>query len=195
MKYKVGDKVRVKEWGDMLKEFGENEDGNIHTPWYSFTQFMKTYCGKHATITGCYIENDHGYYNIAIDAIPLTCKEESAYSFVDGFCFTDEMFEGENNEERNDDSPMLLGFDIYNFVKEFSGKNLSCSDSMTDDECAAYEFGKDQILNLLKQVLNEFFKEDNLTAPTYIVHVPGLNTATDFASIDEIHEKFGEDNI
>lgn len=28
--------------------------------------------------------------------------------------------------------------------------------------------------------------------PTYIVHVPGLDTATDFASIEEIHEQFGD---
>lgn len=65
---------------------------------------------------------------------------------------------------------------------------------MTDEECAAYEFGKGQILSLLRQVLNEFFKEENSVMSTYIVHVPGLNTVTDFASIDEIQEQFG-DNI
>lgn len=195
MSYKVGDKVKVREWDDMLKEFGTKEDDSIHTPWYSFTQFMKTYCGKHATIISHYIENGHDYYNIEIESIPSTCKEESAYSIVEIFCFTDEMLESENKEESNDDSPMLLGFDIYNFVKEFSKKNLTCSDSMTDDECAACEFGKSQVLNLLKQVLNEFFKEDNSAVPTYIIHVPGLNTATDFTSIDEIHEKFGEESV
>ena len=62
---------------------------------------------------------------------------------------------------------------------------------MTDEERVAYVFGKGQILNLLRQVLNEFFKEENSAIPTYIVHVPGLNVATDFASIDEIQEQFG----
>ena len=94
-------------------------------------------------------------------------------------------------DTNDENSPMLLGIDIYNFVKEFSKKNLNCSDSMTDEERVAYVFGKGQILNLLRQVLNEFFKEENSAIPTYIVHVLGLNTATDFASINEIQEQFG----
>ena len=61
------------------------------------------------------------------------------------------------------------------------------------DEKAAYNLGKEQILSLLNQSLNEFFsEEDGVTTPAYIVHVPGLNIATDFASIDEIQERFGE---
>ena len=94
-------------------------------------------------------------------------------------------------DTNDENSPMLLGIDIYNFVKEISKKNLNCSDSMTDEERVAYVFGKGQILNLLRQVLNEFFKEENSAIPTYIVHVPGLNVATDFASIDEVQEQFG----
>ena len=44
--------------------------------------------------------------------------------------------------------------------------------------------------------LNELFlEEDNVITSTYIVHVPGQNTATDFASIDEIQEQFGGDKI
>ena len=39
------------------------------------------------------------------------------------------------------------------------------------------------------------FKEDNSIAPTYIVHVPGLTTVTDFSSIDEIQEQFGGQNL
>lgn len=95
-------------------------------------------------------------------------------------------------DTNDENSPMLLGIDIYNFVKEFSKKNLNCSDSMIDEERAAYEFGKGQILSLLNQVLNEFFKEENSAIPTYIIHVPGLDVATDFASIDEIQEQLGE---
>ena len=95
----------------------------------------------------------------------------------------------------DENSPMLLGIDIYNFVREFSKKNMDCGNAMTDEERAAYEFGKGQILSLLNQVLNEFFKEDNSIAPTYIVHVPGLTTVTDFSSIDEIQEQFGGQNL
>lgn len=99
------------------------------------------------------------------------------------------------HNSNDENSPMLLGIDIYNFVREFSKKNIDCGNHMTEAERDAYEFGKGQILSLLKQVLNEFFKEENLAIPTYIVHVPGLNTATDFASIDEIQEQFGGQNL
>ena len=95
----------------------------------------------------------------------------------------------------DNNSPILLGIDIYNFIKEFSKKNMDCGDYMTEDEREAYEFGKSQILSLLNQVLNEFFSDDNSVAPTYIVHVPGLTTVTDFASIDEIQELFGMDKV
>ena len=90
--------------------------------------------------------------------------------------------------------PILIGVDVYNIVKELSGKFLGDSPDMTDGEKAAYNLGKEQILSLLNQSLNELFlEEDNVITPTYIVHVPGLNTATDFASIDEIYKQFGED--
>lgn len=45
MKYKVGDKVRVRQWNDMVKEFGY--DGvNIYIDEYYFVEEMKQYCGK-----------------------------------------------------------------------------------------------------------------------------------------------------
>ena len=90
----------------------------------------------------------------------------------------------------------MLGVDIFNLVKGLSDKFLGDKPDMTDGEKAAYNLGKEQILSLLNQSLNEFFsEEDGAITPTYIVHVPGLNTATDFASIDEIQERFGEDKI
>lgn len=45
MEIKVGDKVRIREWDDMAKEFGVYEDGDIKTKYY-FTKEMKKYCGK-----------------------------------------------------------------------------------------------------------------------------------------------------
>lgn len=44
MGYKVGDKVRVRQWDDMAKEFGECL-GAIDTPFCFFVSSMKVYCG------------------------------------------------------------------------------------------------------------------------------------------------------
>ena len=183
MKYRVGDKVKVRKWDDMVAEFGLDVYGNIKTPEFLFVEYMKDCCDKIATIVRDDLdENGDRYYTIKIDS--MDGQEQCFY-------FTDEMIEDVNDDEN---SPMLLGFDIYNFIKEFSKKNMDCGDSMTEDERKTYEFGKMQILSLLNQVLNEFFKDDGLVTPTYIVHVPGLTTVTDFASIDEIQERVGDKN-
>lgn len=44
MRYKIGDKVRVRQWDDMAKEFGECL-GAIDTPFCLFASSMKVYCG------------------------------------------------------------------------------------------------------------------------------------------------------
>lgn len=75
MKYKVGDKVRVREWDDMKKEFGVDYDGDIPGfGIYFFAKSMKKYCGKTVTIKEI---NSRGY-DVAGDK--------------DGYTFTDEMF-------------------------------------------------------------------------------------------------------
>ena len=76
MKYKKGDKVRVRQWKAMEREFGENlEYGLILTPLH-FTIEMSNYCGKVVTISEVW--ND--YYRI---------KEDNGASM-----WTDDMFEG-----------------------------------------------------------------------------------------------------
>lgn len=50
MKYKVGDKIKIREWDDMENEFGLDIDCDIKTIPY-FTRPMKEYCGKTLEIT------------------------------------------------------------------------------------------------------------------------------------------------
>lgn len=176
MKYQIGDKVKVRKWGDMALEYGVDDNGDIKMPIY-FIKEMEQFCGKIVTIKErCVDLDDEEHYEIMEDT-----EQE--------FWFSDDMFEDEFT------SPILVGIDIYNLVKELSDKFLSDSPDMTDGEKAAYNLGKEQILSLLKQSLDELYKEDGVVIPTYIVHVPGLNAATDFASIDEIQEQFGGDKI
>ena len=47
--FKVGDKVRIRQWDDMAEEFGLNENGNIDCL-YCFVDEMKIFCGEIATI-------------------------------------------------------------------------------------------------------------------------------------------------
>ena len=54
MKYIVGDKVVVRDWDDMVAEYGQNEDGSVKTPEISFSTDMKQYCGKTFTIINVY---------------------------------------------------------------------------------------------------------------------------------------------
>lgn len=74
MKYKVGDKVRVRQWDDMAKEFGESF-GSIDIPHFYFSRNMEKYCGEVVTIE----KADTCSYHIKED-------EEHWY-------WTDDMFE------------------------------------------------------------------------------------------------------
>ena len=55
-KFKVGELVRIRQWDDMVKEFGVDADGAIKTC-VGFVSFMKPLCGKYAEIVGL-AEND-----------------------------------------------------------------------------------------------------------------------------------------
>lgn len=50
MKFKVGDRVQIKSWEEMEKEFGTDCAGNINCN-KLFTDSMKKYCGATATIS------------------------------------------------------------------------------------------------------------------------------------------------
>ena len=46
MKFEVGDRVRVREWDDMEKEFVSERGGNLRCGLAYFMQDMRKYCGK-----------------------------------------------------------------------------------------------------------------------------------------------------
>lgn len=66
MRYKVGDKVKVREWGNMVEQYGTDEDGDIDCD-LCFLTDMKKYCGKEMTISKVdflhyRMEEDHGKF-------------------------------------------------------------------------------------------------------------------------------------
>lgn len=90
MKYKVGDKVRVRQWDDMAKEFDVN-DGDIYMTDCRFIKEMKQYCGKTYEISNmCLV-----YYNLK--------TENKVLDWV----FTDEMLEDVSSLQIQADSLTL----------------------------------------------------------------------------------------
>lgn len=57
MKYKVGDRVLIRQWDDMVKEFGLDKDGDIVCSPFPFIADMKVYCGQVLTISEAYDGN------------------------------------------------------------------------------------------------------------------------------------------
>lgn len=53
MEFKVGDRVRIRQWEDMEKEFGTDSDGDIRV-WARFVKGMRHLCGRTAIITEIY---------------------------------------------------------------------------------------------------------------------------------------------
>lgn len=56
MKHKEGDIVMIREWDDMVREFGVDKDGDINTPKYCFTRDMRGYCGTFMKIKQVIVE-------------------------------------------------------------------------------------------------------------------------------------------
>ena len=53
MKYKIGDKVRVRQWDEMKKEFGLDPWGDIKCD-HIFVKDMREYCGKVFTVKNAF---------------------------------------------------------------------------------------------------------------------------------------------
>lgn len=81
--FKVGDRVIVKSWEQMEAEFGLNHQGNIACL-YTFTQDMKCFCGKCATIS-------YARGELIMPTFDDVCGECEGYE--DQFNFSSDMLE------------------------------------------------------------------------------------------------------
>ena len=80
-KFKVGDRVRVRQWEDMEREFGLTRFGSIANA-DVFTKSMRTLCGKTATIGG-----------ITGEGTITLCNQEDADTLGWGWRYSSDMFE------------------------------------------------------------------------------------------------------
>lgn len=89
-RYKVGDKVRVREWNDMLKECGGNDHAISCT--CIFADYMKPLCGKVFTVT----EVKTGYsYRLDGDAWGWSFSDDMLYPAITYREYTKENFPGD----------------------------------------------------------------------------------------------------
>ena len=56
--FKVGDRVRIRSWDDMAKEYGLDWEGDIGTSYYCFVKEMRNMCGVEATISKIYDDEE-----------------------------------------------------------------------------------------------------------------------------------------
>ena len=140
MKYKVGDKVRVRDWDDMEKEFGTNGD-DIIIPGCYFICYMKKYCNCIVTIS----EIEHyGTYHI---------KEDN-----NCWLWNDEMFEPVKSAEA-----MLEQLGEIN-----KRKSTPCVTCDVDDLCDSLDNTLNEMrkkINQYDKEINEMKKETKPTQP------------------------------
>lgn len=89
--FKIGEKVRIRQWDDMAKEFGVNSLGDINCS-VIFSKRMRPLCGKKATIIqifgkNVYLENDEGLhafqYTFTTDMIEHVKEKEIKFKVGD----------------------------------------------------------------------------------------------------------------
>ena len=88
----------------------------------------------------------------------------------------------------NDKPVMLVGFDIYNFLKNICDNFLTAGTNpdMTECEVKAYKLAVTNVLSLLNQTLNEMIQDEEQCYSNIAVHVPGLETMTEYLTIEDI---------
>lgn len=71
-KFQIGDKLRIRQWDDMVKEFGIDENGNILCT-FVFTKQMRILCGQPFTVSSIGKSFDRSEYK---------SEEESSMDFM-----------------------------------------------------------------------------------------------------------------
>ncbi len=109
--FKVGDEVTIREWDDLLNEFGFATDDNAIKVPFLFTNPMRIFCGKRAKINAITISHarDTGRYSLTFDGNISSCHfghamfEENKPGHISNFKKFNKKFQKEN-ERRFDET-------------------------------------------------------------------------------------------
>lgn len=133
MKFKVGDRVRIKSWEQMEKEFGKNSDGGIDciACKCGFNSEMRHLCGRTATISEI---NDYKvkltdwsddtgglYWTISTDMIELVDTSKLSKS---------DLQEGDIVTDREGNKSIFLDDELYGTTIDLDG----LTDELKDDK-------------------------------------------------------------
>lgn len=124
-RYKIGDKVRVREWDDMLKEFG-GDDHAISCTCF-FMDCMKPLCGKVFTVI---VERSTGSYGLDGEASGWACSDDMLYPAI---TYREYMKENFPDDVRDNFQGGVFGCPGW---KGFSDFEFAGKCGMTGDRCA-----------------------------------------------------------
>lgn len=142
MKYKVGDKVRVRDWDDMKKEF-DMDGKDIMTPRCYFVDSMKKYCNSIVTID---VVKDNGKY----------CVVEDSNSWY----WCDEMFDPNFHfKPAHKQEKTLISKAVSDFI------DYSITDGISDDLLNYSYTSMKNAIGSLKKEINKMNKETKLKQP------------------------------
>lgn len=86
---------------------------------------------------------------------------------------------------------MLVGLDIYEFVRNLCDQFLCDSPDMTNGEKKAYRLGINSALGFLDQTLNEAINDEGECYTNIAVHIRGLdnNMMTEIADMEDLEKE------
>ena len=130
MEFKVGDRVRIKTWEQMKKEFGENFDGEINCR-PCFTEYMKHLCGRTASIDEIY-GTDVVLTNWSDSSNTRRwCLSTDMIELVDTSKFTkSDLQEGDIVTDREGNKSIFLDDELYGTTIDLDG----LTDELKDDK-------------------------------------------------------------
>lgn len=163
--FKVGDRVRIRDWDDMERQYGLNMNGSIRGPINVFSEGMKEYCGKCVVISdivdnrvllrdfnGKELSITYRFYNWMLEpAEENTLKQTSV--IIDKYGINISSHDGiiwlEENEEKGEKKDMNKLLELYCERAERTIEN-------DYDEIVEEEREENPFVKEYKELVNEF---------------------------------------
>lgn len=138
MKFKVGDKVKVREWDDMAREFEVGKNNSIQTPVMPFVDDMKMFCGRQCSITKEY----SGFYQLDCSRYYFTDDMLKMYEFTKSDLKTGMVVETRNLMRYMVCGNRIVRTDVFVTLSHFKD-NLLCDFNNNYDIVKCFDVPQD----------------------------------------------------